>query len=250
MAESTRPPRRRSSGEAEDQDTDSSVSSQDDDKDQQDSSDNQQDSSNESDPDELHAKTEAMQVSKDDNTRPDTTATLEPLTRADPQDWLGGVESPDVFLSVPNLGVDHIGIKVKNLRAHVELHAQVLDLVEIHVGAQVSVEEVEIDIDNVRIQAKLEVKLDKVEAIVGRVVDLLEHNPEILTNLTGGLGKGLQGALEGGTSGGDKQDLDTSDSIKGESKVTKDEPENDQQDDDQADDQQDGGDQEDSGENA
>jgi len=126
---------------------------------------------------------------------PDTTATLEPLAYADPQDWLGSNRDPDVMLSVPNLGIDHIGLNVKNVRAHVDLHAKVLDLVELHVGADVSIEEVDLQINNVRVQAMLKVKLEKVREIVGDVVGLLDNHPEILSNLTGGLGRGLEGAL-------------------------------------------------------
>jgi len=126
---------------------------------------------------------------------PDTTATLEPLAYADPQDWLGSNRDPDVMLAVPNIGVDHIGLVVKNLRAHVDLHAKVLDLVELHVGADVSIEEVNLQINNVRVQAMLKVKLEKVRDIIGDVVGLLDKHPEILSNLTGGLGRGLEGAL-------------------------------------------------------
>ena len=140
----------------------------------------------------------SMQVEKGE-TRTDTTGTLEPLTEASAEDWLGSNQDPDVLLSVPNLGVDHIGIKVDNIRAHVELHAKVLDLLEIHVGAQVSIEAVEIDIENVRVQAMLKVKLQEVYKIVDRVMSTIDQNPEILTNLTGGLGKGLENALEGKT---------------------------------------------------
>jgi len=140
-----------------------------------------------------------MQTSKGD-TRTDTTATLSPLAEATAQDWLGSNQDPDVLLAVPNLGVDHIGLKVKNLHAHVELHAKVLDLLELHVGADVDIEEVELDIENVRVQAILKVKLEKVESIVDRVMTTIDNNPEILTNLTQGLGKGLEGALEGHTS--------------------------------------------------
>jgi len=135
-----------------------------------------------------------------DDQRTDTSATLQPLTEASVQDWLGSNQDPDVMLSVPNLGIDHIGIKVENLRAHVELHAKVLDLLELHVGAEVSIDEVEIDIENVRVQAMLKVKLDKVAEIVDRVMTTIDNNPEILTNLTGGLGRGLEGALSSGNS--------------------------------------------------
>jgi hypothetical protein len=125
----------------------------------------------------------------------DTTGTLQPLMNATPQDWLGSNQDPDVLLAVPNLGVDHIGLVVDNLRAHVELHAKVLDLLELHVGADVSIDKVDLQIDNVRVQAMLKVKLEKVAQIVDRVMDTIDRNPEILTNLTAGLGKGLEAGL-------------------------------------------------------
>ena len=149
-----------------------------------------------------------MQVPKDEDTKPDTTATLEPLADASAQDWLGDNRDPDVMLSIPNIGVDHIGIKVENLKADVQLHAKVLDLLELHVGAKVSIDEVEIDIDNVRVQAMLKVNLAEVTKIVDRVMETIDNNPEILTNLTKGIGEGVQGAL-------------SPDSIEGKSQVTK-----------------------------
>jgi hypothetical protein len=132
---------------------------------------------------------------QDDAGRTDTTATLEPLQHATAEQWLGSNNDPDVLLSVPNLGVDHIGIEVDNLRAHVDLRAKVLDLLELHVGADVSIDRVAVDIENVRVQAMLKVRLDNVVHIVNRVMDTIDANPEILTNLTAGLGKGLEGGL-------------------------------------------------------
>lgn len=126
---------------------------------------------------------------------PDTTATLQPVANAQPEDWLGSNRDPDVMLSVPNVGIDHIGLVVKNVHAHVDLHAKVLDLLELQIGADVGIEEVNLQIDNVRVQAMLKVRLEKVREIVGDVVGLLDRNPEILSNLTGGLGRGLEGAL-------------------------------------------------------
>ena len=117
------------------------------------------------------------------------------MQHATAQDWLGSNQDPDVLLSVPNLGVDHIGLEVDNLRAHVELHAKVLDLLELDVGADVSIDKVELNIENVRVQAMLKVRLDNVVHIVNRVMDTIDANPEILTNLTAGLGKGLEGGL-------------------------------------------------------
>jgi hypothetical protein len=172
---------------------------------------------------ESKSKEVSMQTSKDDNTRTDTTATLEPLTEASAKDWLGSNQDPDVLLAIPNLGIDHIGIEVDNLRADVQLHAKVLDLLELSVGAQVSIEKVEVNIENVRVQAMLKVRLDEVYKIVDRVMTTIDENPEILTNLTGGVGKGVENALSGGTGGsnggGDSKDLDGS--IEGKTKVEK-----------------------------
>lgn len=121
-----------------------------------------------------------------DDQGPDTTYTLEPLKEATAQDWLGSNQDPDVLLSVPNLGIDRIKLVVDNVRAHVQLHAEVLDLVKLDVGADVSIDKVDLEIDNVRVQAMLKVKLDKVAEIVEHVVGLLDKNPDILTNLIHG----------------------------------------------------------------
>jgi len=138
---------------------------------------------------------ESWHQRQDDAQRTDTSATLAPLANASAQDWLGSNQDPDVLLSVPNLGIDHIGIEVDNLKAHVELHAKVLDLLELDIGADVSIEKVDIQIENVRLQAMLKVRLDRVADIIDRVMDTIDRNPEILTNLTAGLGKGLEAGL-------------------------------------------------------
>ena len=117
------------------------------------------------------------------------------MQHATAEDWLGSNQNPDVLLSVPNLGIDHIGLEVDDLRAHVELHAKVLDLLELDVGADVSIRKVELNIENVRVQAMLKVRLDRVADIIDRVMDTIDRNPEILTNLTAGLGKGLETGL-------------------------------------------------------
>lgn len=121
-----------------------------------------------------------------DDEVPDTTFTLEPLKDASAQDWLGSNQDPDVFLSVPNLGIDRIKLVVDNLQAHVRLNAQVLDLVRLDVGADVSIDKVDLEIDNVRAQAMLKVKLERVAEIIKYVVDLLSAQPDILTNLVHG----------------------------------------------------------------
>ena len=115
-----------------------------------------------------------------------------PLSEATARDWLGSNADPDVLLSVPHLGVDEITFELRDLRAHVNLEAQVLDLVKLNVGADVSLGEVNLRIAGVRAQAMLKVRLDNVVTIVDGVVQLLDHHPEIVTSLTSGLGDALR----------------------------------------------------------
>jgi hypothetical protein len=123
------------------------------------------------------------------------------LEDATAQDWLGSNQDPDVFLSVPDLGVEKITLNVENLDAHVDLHARVLDIVELHVGADVSLGKVELNIENVSAQAMLKVKLDKVAQIVDRVMRTIDNNPEILTSLTKPIGRGVEKVGEGAGEG-------------------------------------------------
>ena len=132
------------------------------------------------------------------NDGPDTTATLQPLAEASAQDWLGANQDPDVLISIPNFGVDRIALNVEGIRAHAELHAKLLDLLELHVGVDASVDKVELEIDNIRLQAMVKIKLEKVVDIVDRIMTALENKPEILTDL-----------LSSGSSS-DKKDLDPS----------------------------------------
>lgn len=127
----------------------------------------------------------------------DSSATLAPLLNATPEQWLGDNYDPDVLIAIPNLGIDHIGVTVEDVRAHVRVKAKVLDLLELEVGADVSIAKVEVNVDNIRVQAMVKIRLDNVVAITGQIMNLLNEHPEILSNLTGGLGRGLEGALAG-----------------------------------------------------
>jgi hypothetical protein len=95
---------------------------------------------------------------------------------------------PDVLLDVPVLKVDEIHLEVDDLNAQVSLQAEVLNLLKLHVGADVSLGRVSLDIKGVDAAAQLKVRLDKVEAIIDRVMTTIDNNPQILTDLTRGLG--------------------------------------------------------------
>ncbi|MET9552297.1 hypothetical protein [Streptomyces sp. NPDC006645] len=99
---------------------------------------------------------------------------------------------PDVFLDVPVLNIDEIHLDVQDLRAHVSLKAEVLDLLKLNVGADVALGRVELDIKGVEAQAQLKVRLHNVATIVNRVLTTIDRNPEILEQLTRGVGQAAE----------------------------------------------------------
>lgn len=90
---------------------------------------------------------------------------------------------PDVLLDVPVLKVDSIHLELDNLDARVALKAQVLDLVKLNVGVDAHLGKLRIDIKGVEAQALLKVRLDRVAAIVDRVLTTIDRNPELVKSL-------------------------------------------------------------------
>jgi hypothetical protein len=89
----------------------------------------------------------------------------------------------DVILEIPELSVDSIGLTVANVRAHVALDANAMNLVQVTAGVDVGIRQVQLGVVGVFAEAYLYVDLDNVARIVGRVVQTLDRNPEILTQV-------------------------------------------------------------------
>jgi hypothetical protein len=98
----------------------------------------------------------------------------------DPRDLPPG---PDVLLDVPVVKVDEIDVEVDDLRAQVAVLAEVRDLVQISVGADVSLGRVELRIEGVEAQALLKARLDNVALILERVLTTLDRNPQLLESV-------------------------------------------------------------------
>lgn len=90
---------------------------------------------------------------------------------------------PDVLLDVPVLKVDSIHLELDSLDARVALKAQVLDLVKLNAGVDAHLGKLRIDIKGVEAQALLKVRLDRVAAIVDRVLTTIDRNPELVKSL-------------------------------------------------------------------
>jgi hypothetical protein len=89
----------------------------------------------------------------------------------------------DVILEVPELSVDSIGLTVSNIKAHVSLDANAMNLVQITAGVDVGIKKVQLGIVGVYAEVYLYADLDNVARIVDRVVQTLDRNPKILTQV-------------------------------------------------------------------
>ena len=93
-------------------------------------------------------------------------------------------DPPDVLIDVPVVKVDSIHLELDDLDAHVALRAHALNhLVKLHVGVDVHLGKVRVDIKGVEAQALVRVRLDHVTAIVDRVLTTLDRNPAILQSI-------------------------------------------------------------------
>ena len=103
--------------------------------------------------------------------------------RFTPQTQAGLTPNRDVVLEIPNLSVDSIGLTVSNVKAHVALEANAMNLVTLSAGVDVGIKQVKLSITGVRAEAYLYADLDNVAKIVDRVVLTLDRNPGILTQV-------------------------------------------------------------------
>ena len=84
----------------------------------------------------------------------------------------------DVLLNVENLEVDKIKLTVRGLRAHVSVLAELASLVNLQVGVDARLDEVELEIDGVRAKVLLKVRLDEVRAILNHALNTVAEHPE------------------------------------------------------------------------
>ena len=101
----------------------------------------------------------------------------------------------DVLLDVSELEVDRIKLTVRDLRAHVSVVAELASLVNLQVGVDARLDEVELEIEGVRAKVLLKVRLDDVRAILRHALDTVAEHPEILRILTRALNELVEGLL-------------------------------------------------------
>src|SRR5215213_10258093 len=104
---------------------------------------------------------------------------------------------PDVLLDAPVVSIKGLDFELDDLRAKVSLFAKVLDLVELSAGIDAYLGKVKLTIESVDVQALLKVRLDNVTAILDRVLTTIDRNPQIVQELTSGVGSAVEDVGEG-----------------------------------------------------
>jgi hypothetical protein len=100
-----------------------------------------------------------------------------------------------VLLDVSELEVDRIKLTVRDLRAHVSVLAELASLLNLQVGVNARLDEVELEIEGVRAKVLLKVRLDDVRAILKEALETVAEHPEILRILTRALDELVEGLL-------------------------------------------------------
>ncbi|KEY73658.1 hypothetical protein S7711_07705 [Stachybotrys chartarum IBT 7711] len=111
----------------------------------------------------------------------------------------GSLGPPDVHLKVPELSVGRIELDVDNLRADINLNADIARLVQLNAGIQLGIERVNITIVDVEAELELVVRLGHLVEIVNRTLASLDLNPALVNLLdsVGDIVEGVIGAVDG-----------------------------------------------------
>src|SRR5215211_1529104 len=115
----------------------------------------------------------------------------------DEEDAVMNGKIPDVLLDIPVVKVDEINFELNDLRAQFSVHAKVLDLVELSIGADVYLGRVKLVIKGIEAQALLKARLDNLTAILDRVLTTIDRNPQIVEKLAESVGSAVEDVGEG-----------------------------------------------------
>ena len=87
---------------------------------------------------------------------------------------------PDVTLLVPQLSIKEIDLEVDNLNVGLTLNAAVGNLVSLNAGVDVSVQKVKLNVQGVRAELALVVRLDKINNVIAHALNNLQKNPQLI----------------------------------------------------------------------
>ncbi|MFF4877175.1 hypothetical protein [Micromonospora sp. NPDC000668] len=107
----------------------------------------------------------------------------EPDQDLDRPDRVDDGGDPDILLDIPRVTVESIRLAVNGLDADLSLRARLANLLEIDAGVRVHLHSVELDINGVQAEAQLRVRLEQLATILGRALDTIDSNPQIIETL-------------------------------------------------------------------
>lgn len=119
---------------------------------------------------------DALKSARENSDRTVDAIELTPNTAIKPTDH-------DVVLHIPELKVEQIKIKVKNLQANVSQNTRLREMVKMNVGVEAHIDSADIKIDNVRTEAHLKFRLKRAKVVLNKTVQTLKNNPGILRTL-------------------------------------------------------------------
>jgi len=90
------------------------------------------------------------------------------------------VPPPDIYLNA-SVFVGEISIIVENITAKINLDAQVLSLLTLNAGVDVSIDRVSLLIQNITAKVTLEARLENLVLMIGDILDSLDLNPVLAT---------------------------------------------------------------------
>lgn len=91
--------------------------------------------------------------------------------------------SPDMFLDVPQIKTDEIKLTLEDLDARVALQAELAGMVKINVGVNAGIKKLDLDMKGLDLKALLKVKLNNVQKIFNRALELIDKNSDILKDM-------------------------------------------------------------------
>jgi hypothetical protein len=98
-------------------------------------------------------------------------------------------QEPDVVLDVPELEVDRITLEVRDLRPHVSILVELANLLNLSVGVEARLDQVKLEIEGVKAEVTLKVRLKHIRAILEKALDTIGEHPEILRILSRSLSR-------------------------------------------------------------
>ena len=91
---------------------------------------------------------------------------------------------PDVLLDVPVVKIEELNLEVDDLKARVALRTRLSELLEIDVGVDLALTNVNLEAKGVEAVARLKARLENVDSIINRTLNSVDDNPELIRELT------------------------------------------------------------------